>query len=536
MMEVTTAPQATSSAAKATSASAKPAISSDFDTFLRMLTTQIQNQDPLNPMDSADFALQLATFSGVEQQVRTNTLLSDLAAQMSVAGLGDIAGWVGMEARVSGPVEFEGEPVELYLSAPKGAQRADLVVTDESGAEVQRVPLGLPLPDGAVVWAGTRQDGTALPQGQYRFAVQGFAGEDSVGVADAESVCSGDGSTGRWCQDDRSAGQRAGGAQHRSLGLAVAEVGLAGPGVGPDGLLPRPPRGFVTVPCCRAGRGLRHASMQGSHPFNRAAGGRRGTHAAAPPAWLRRALASAGLGSPAPADWQPMAGGRSARLWHDVTTGLVVKQPGPRPAHPLFPEDPAVERRCLGRLAGSGLAPSLGSDGLVRGMLMQRFVPGPRWAAGDDPAPVAHLLARIHGCAPPQGVPRRGGARQGAAVLLHGDPVPGNLIHGPSGLVAIDWASARIGPAEHDLALFLSPAMQLLYAGRPLLRAEERRFLTSSPERAAVARYHARAVGLHRAIAAYCLWRARRGERAYAAAARAELARLPGRGAAVRAA
>ena len=46
--------------------------------FLKLLTTQMQNQDPLNPIDSTDYAAQLATFSGVEQQVRTNSLLADL--------------------------------------------------------------------------------------------------------------------------------------------------------------------------------------------------------------------------------------------------------------------------------------------------------------------------------------------------------------------------------------------------------------------------------------------------------------------------
>ena len=44
-------------------------LSSDFETFLKMLTTQMQNQDPLNPVDSTDYATQLATFSSVEQQV-----------------------------------------------------------------------------------------------------------------------------------------------------------------------------------------------------------------------------------------------------------------------------------------------------------------------------------------------------------------------------------------------------------------------------------------------------------------------------------
>ncbi len=55
-------------------ASADKAVTSDYETFLRMLTTQLQNQDPMNPMESDDFAMQLATFSGVEQQVKTNEI------------------------------------------------------------------------------------------------------------------------------------------------------------------------------------------------------------------------------------------------------------------------------------------------------------------------------------------------------------------------------------------------------------------------------------------------------------------------------
>ena len=47
-----------------------------------MLTTQIKNQDPLNPMEGTEFAVQLATFSGVEQQVQTNQLLARLLVAM----------------------------------------------------------------------------------------------------------------------------------------------------------------------------------------------------------------------------------------------------------------------------------------------------------------------------------------------------------------------------------------------------------------------------------------------------------------------
>ena len=68
-------------------ANAAGTISSDFETFLRLLTTQMQNQDPLNPMESTEFASQLAQFSAVEQQVRSNELLVGLQAGLQTLGL-----------------------------------------------------------------------------------------------------------------------------------------------------------------------------------------------------------------------------------------------------------------------------------------------------------------------------------------------------------------------------------------------------------------------------------------------------------------
>lgn len=78
-MDTMTAAPVTGSPAIPSPTSSSGALTSDFDTFLRMLTVQMQNQDPLDPVDSADYAVQLATFSGVEQQVRTNELLTELS-------------------------------------------------------------------------------------------------------------------------------------------------------------------------------------------------------------------------------------------------------------------------------------------------------------------------------------------------------------------------------------------------------------------------------------------------------------------------
>src|SRR5690606_40471353 len=102
----------------------------DFQTFLKMLTTQIKHQDPLNPMESTDFAVQLATFSGVEQQVRTNQLLEDLAVSLGLSGVGKYAGWIGREARVAAPAWFDGTPVSVLVQPRSGADAAQLVVTD----------------------------------------------------------------------------------------------------------------------------------------------------------------------------------------------------------------------------------------------------------------------------------------------------------------------------------------------------------------------------------------------------------------------
>ena len=157
------------------------ALSSDFETFLLMLTTQMENQDPLNPIESEDFAVQLATFSGVEQQVRTNQLLENLAGGMGVTGLAQLAGWVGMEARVVAPVAFDGSPVELSISPAPGSDSAQLVVLDAFGNEVGRetVPLG----HDTIDWAGIGTDGQPLPAGQYSLQLASLSQGEVTGSA-----------------------------------------------------------------------------------------------------------------------------------------------------------------------------------------------------------------------------------------------------------------------------------------------------------------------------------------------------------------
>ncbi|MEM7719206.1 MAG: flagellar hook capping FlgD N-terminal domain-containing protein, partial [Pseudomonadota bacterium] len=158
-------------------------ISSDFETFLLMLTTQLENQDPLNPIESQDFAVQLATFSGVEQQVLTNDLLSDLTSALGATELSELAGWVGMEARVTTPVAFDGAPIDVAVEPAPGSDQAQLIVKDEFGREVSRE--GVPLSGGTFSWVGRDTSGQPLPPGNYSLELSSISRGEVTNVQTA---------------------------------------------------------------------------------------------------------------------------------------------------------------------------------------------------------------------------------------------------------------------------------------------------------------------------------------------------------------
>jgi flagellar basal-body rod modification protein FlgD len=159
-------------------------LGSDFETFLKLLTAQIRNQDPLSPMQSTEFAAQLATFASVEQQVRANEQLAGLSTQLGVSTMAQLADWIGMEARVLAPVQFTGAPVSLAPNPPVLADKVQLVVRDAQEREVQR--LDLPLTGGPIDWAGTDALGDPLPNGRYRFEMESFVRGERLALQPVE--------------------------------------------------------------------------------------------------------------------------------------------------------------------------------------------------------------------------------------------------------------------------------------------------------------------------------------------------------------
>ncbi|CAM3319659.1 flagellar hook capping FlgD N-terminal domain-containing protein [Paracoccus nototheniae] len=144
----------------------------DFQTFLTMLTAQLKNQDPLNPMEGTDFAIQLATFAGVEQAALSNTFLQQMAGQSSIAG------WIGKEARTTAPVWFGTDPITLDVAPDDRADSVQLVARNELGAVVAREEIGPGA--GQIDWLGQTAQGTKLPDGLYRFTLESRVGDELI--------------------------------------------------------------------------------------------------------------------------------------------------------------------------------------------------------------------------------------------------------------------------------------------------------------------------------------------------------------------
>lgn len=174
-----TLPQQYQSTAQSTaSATTQPSLTSDFDSFIKMLTAQAKYQDPLNPIDSTEFASQLAQFSMVEQQVHTNELLSSLYGLTGTSNMSSLAGWVGMEARAITPMYFDGNPVEISPNPSLFADEAFLVVTDESGVEIQRKQIAVSADP--VQWLGLSDTGEVIEHGVYNFTVESYQNGELV--------------------------------------------------------------------------------------------------------------------------------------------------------------------------------------------------------------------------------------------------------------------------------------------------------------------------------------------------------------------
>lgn len=157
---------------------AKNALAADFETFLTLLTTQMRNQDPLQPMESTEFISQLASFSGVEQQVRTNDRLDSILSALSGGSSAGLAEWIGRDVRAPTAAAFDGEPIEVGFTPADDADANVLVVTNAFGSVVARRTLAGDATE--ATWDGTDDLGNSVAHGDYTFAVESYDADKAL--------------------------------------------------------------------------------------------------------------------------------------------------------------------------------------------------------------------------------------------------------------------------------------------------------------------------------------------------------------------
>jgi flagellar basal-body rod modification protein FlgD len=144
------------------------------DDFLRLLIAQLQSQDPLNPLQSAEFTSQLAQFSSLEQLNNVNDRLVQLHEDQIDSMKGLAVSMIGRSVKVPG-TQFslmEGKSDELVLELTNPAKTVRLDVYDDDGTIVDTVDLG-PLNAGEhrLNWDGIGRDEKRLPNGRYSFQI-----------------------------------------------------------------------------------------------------------------------------------------------------------------------------------------------------------------------------------------------------------------------------------------------------------------------------------------------------------------------------
>ncbi len=169
-----------------TTAKSQKALSQNYNDFLTLLTTQLKNQDPLDPQDASQFTSQIAQLSSVQEQINTNSNLEKLIAVIGGGQLTSAANYIGRVIEAKGDKSMKisdgtREGAKFIYVLPKEAATAKITVTDSAGRVVYNGNVPTTAGRNQVVWDGTNSlTGKKMPNGSYKFVI---SAQDSAGKA-----------------------------------------------------------------------------------------------------------------------------------------------------------------------------------------------------------------------------------------------------------------------------------------------------------------------------------------------------------------
>ncbi|WP_319530041.1 flagellar hook capping FlgD N-terminal domain-containing protein [uncultured Cohaesibacter sp.] len=157
----------------------------NYETFLTLLTTQLQHQDPMDPMDSSQFTQQLVQFSSVEQQIKSNEQLENLASMMTSSNALGVLNFVGTTVTIDGTKAYlndYGSATFAFESAGEGS--ADITISNANGQIVySESGVGISPGNQAFNWDGTDNAGNRLAKGTYTISINATdANDDAISI------------------------------------------------------------------------------------------------------------------------------------------------------------------------------------------------------------------------------------------------------------------------------------------------------------------------------------------------------------------
>jgi flagellar basal-body rod modification protein FlgD len=170
---ITKAANAGSTPGLQTGGAALDSLSANFGDFLKLLMTQLQNQDPTSPLDTNQFTSELVQFSGVEQQINTNTSLTQLIQLTQAGEVMQASAMTGKQVTIgSDHVPLQNGKGTIQFTAP-AAEQVQIALYNDSGTKLRDATLMATKGTNTWSWDGTDGSGSTLPDGSYKVAVAG---------------------------------------------------------------------------------------------------------------------------------------------------------------------------------------------------------------------------------------------------------------------------------------------------------------------------------------------------------------------------
>jgi len=169
-----------SATASDASSTALSSLTSNFSDFLNLLMTQLQNQDPTSPMDTNQFTSELVQFASVEQEINTNSALTQLISLTQAAQLMQSTAMVGKQVLLnSTTLPLQNGSASLQFTATS-AEPVAIAVYNSSGQQVYDTSLNATAGTNTWTWNGTSNAGAQMPDGGYTVAVEGANSDGST--------------------------------------------------------------------------------------------------------------------------------------------------------------------------------------------------------------------------------------------------------------------------------------------------------------------------------------------------------------------